>query len=1265
MKSFLFTAFLSLLLLVPATLVAQNATSSLRGLVTDPSGAAVAGASVMVENAAVGFKATDASNARGEYSFQQLTPGEYKLTISAPGFGTYTATATLLVAQPATVNVKLTVTSEAVSVDVSTATETINTTDASIGNAVDNATIMALPSEARNPQTLLALQPGVLFLGITNSADSRNGVVSGARADQTNITLDGVDNNDQVAPSAFTGVLRTSLDATEEFRVTTSNANADTGRSSGGQVNLVTKSGTNRVHGSLYEYNRSSIGIANDWFNKSGQLQSGEANRPGKLIRNTYGISLGGPLMRDKVFLFGNYEGNRQNESATVTRTVPTASLRAGNVIYLANDGTEVTLTPPQIASADPNCSANGTCPSGPGVNLNSLAVFSQYPLPNGSLSGDGYNTASYTFAGSAPLRQNVYVTRLDFNPTEKQRFYIRASMQNDTDSSGLAGVAQFPGQPANRTATDDSKGIAANYTWAPTPNAVNNLRYGFVRQSIATQGVGSGSYVTFRSLDTPTGTTRSSSTVVPAQNLIDDFSWTKGRHTVQFGGNYRHFTYENSTDANSYSEAVTNAFWFTNSGISNKGGSLDPAAFGFPAVSDGSGSAPGFTANYDFAVTALVGLVSEQTDRFNYNLSKAGTTGTLLAQGAPVARSFRSNEVEYYVQDTWRPLSNLTLTGGIRHTILQTPYETNGQQVQPTINIHQWFVTRGQQAALGNSVQPEISFAPSGQARGAKPLYPMNWGNVAPRLAIAFSPVTDEGSLMNKLLGGAGKSSIRAGFGIYYDHFGQGLVTNYSRAGSFSLSSSITNPASSLTVDTAPRFTGIHNLPSLIPAAAPSIGYPQTPSNDPNGTGFAITQGLDDQIKTPYSEVFNLSWQRELRGGFTLEVDYVGRLGRHLLQQEDLAQPLDLVDPKSGTDYYTAGTQLSQYVDQGYTTVPAIPYFEDLFPDAKGTASTGEGTPGASATQNIYDATWSSSRGNETNALYNLDIACNPGCGGQTGRYWPLQYSSLFVTSSLGSSSYHAGQIILRHPMKHNVQLDVSYTYSKSLDIGSDTENNPTNQVNPATGLGSNFGFILDAFNPRKNYAISDFNTTHLVTADWILHLPMGRGQRFAGGSGKLGDALFGGWFFTGIARASSGLPFAISDGDGWSTNWEYESYQVQTGPIKLRKHINQNGSPQAFDDPVAALKNLRDPYPGEAGQRNRFIGDGYFDLDGGLHKELAVSEHTHLNLAWEVFNVTNSVRFDPHQIDTGSTDGTQVGVYSGLLTQSRRMQLSGRIEF
>ncbi len=245
----------------------------------------------------------------------------------------------MLVNQPATINFSLGVQSNNVSLDVSAAAQTLNTTDASLGGSEDNATIQALPSETRNVPDLLSLQPGVFFLPAPSNPalqDSRSGAVNGGRSDQGNITLDGVDDNDQVDGYAFTGVLRETQDSIEEFRVSTGNANADAGRSSGAQVSLVTKSGTNKFHGAAYEYNRPTITVANDFFNKQAEVNSGLPNVPGKLIRNIFGADVGGPIHKDKLFFFANYEGSRLAENAQVTQTSPTASYQQGIIQYTA-----------------------------------------------------------------------------------------------------------------------------------------------------------------------------------------------------------------------------------------------------------------------------------------------------------------------------------------------------------------------------------------------------------------------------------------------------------------------------------------------------------------------------------------------------------------------------------------------------------------------------------------------------------------------------------------------------------------------------------------------------------------------------------------------------------------------------------------------------------------------------------------------------------------------------------------------------------------
>lgn len=301
---------LVVVLVCAESLHAQTALTSLRGTVADSSGGAVAGAQVLLEDPATGLHKTQATDQNGAYEFAQIPPGRYKISVTSTGFGTQSKGAELLVNQPATINFELSVQSSSEIVEVSAAAQTLNLTDASIGNAVGNSTIEALPMEGRNVPDLLSLQPGVLYLGrqINQDLDSRSGAVAGARSDQANVTLDGVDNNDQRQGYAFTGVLRSTLDSVEEFRVTTTNSSAEDGRSSGAQVVLVTKSGTNNFHGAAYEYNRNAAAVANDTFLKAAELSSGLPNKPGALIRNTFGGSLGGPIKKDKLFFFLNYE---------------------------------------------------------------------------------------------------------------------------------------------------------------------------------------------------------------------------------------------------------------------------------------------------------------------------------------------------------------------------------------------------------------------------------------------------------------------------------------------------------------------------------------------------------------------------------------------------------------------------------------------------------------------------------------------------------------------------------------------------------------------------------------------------------------------------------------------------------------------------------------------------------------------------------------------------------------------------------------------
>ena len=301
-RSRVVTLLIGFFLLAGSLLWAQTGTASLRGVVSDAKGAVLPGASVTIIDPQNGFSRTVKTNGQGEYQFVQLPPSTYTVTANSTGFAVLQHDKVqLLVNVPSTLNFTLQVHGQAITVEVTGEGAQVNATDATMGNAFDTKQIEELPFEGRNPVEMLSLQAGVTYTSptsgtaINNMTDTRSGAVNGGRSDQANITLDGVDNNDQENGFAFTGAVRSTLDSIEEFRVTTTNSNADEGRSSGAQVQLVTKSGTNSWHGSAYEFNRSNIGEANDWFNENSQVLSGLPNIPPFLRRNTFGASLGGP----------------------------------------------------------------------------------------------------------------------------------------------------------------------------------------------------------------------------------------------------------------------------------------------------------------------------------------------------------------------------------------------------------------------------------------------------------------------------------------------------------------------------------------------------------------------------------------------------------------------------------------------------------------------------------------------------------------------------------------------------------------------------------------------------------------------------------------------------------------------------------------------------------------------------------------------------------------------------------------------------------
>jgi hypothetical protein len=1328
--------------------LAQTGTTSLRGTVTDTSGAAVGNAKITISSAEIGVTLTTNSDKDGAYQFLEVRPATYVLTAEAPGFATVKQSGlVLLVATPQTNDLKLAVAAVATTVEVVSAAQTVNTTDATIGNAFNQTQISALPFEGRDPAAILSLQPGVATVAdrdqVDLKGDSRGGAVNGGRSDQTNLTLDGIDNNDQTLGTAFVGALRTTLDSIEEFRVTTTNAGADQGRSSGAQVQLVTKSGTNAFHGTAYEYNRPTNTVANDYFNKHSQLTTCLAdgtplsdkscNKPPRLLRNTFGGSFGGPVKRDRLFFFLAYEGQRTRENSQQLRQVPSQTMREGILLYQCADAGQCpggtaqvagldpnfspqtyavdvppgyrALSAPEIASMDPNCSANGVCPWGPGVNPNVLNTLNQYPVPNTNQgpNSDGVNYQGYTFSSPAPNKLDTYVAKIDYNLTQSgtQHVFARFGLQNDNKALG----EWFPGEPAQEVDTNNSKGVIAGYTWTISPTKVNSLHYGYVRQGVGQNGSSTDPFVRLRGLDTPVARTRTTSVIVPVHNVTDDFSWTRGKHTLQFGGNYRLVTNFRNSDANSFSEGFTNSAFLPAGGIANQGGTFDPGSNGFPAVSDG------FANSYDFAMMALAGSVSELDTTYVQNKS-----GQFQPPGSFVGRHFRDNEVELYAQDAWRVKSNLTFTYGLRYSLLQPPYETDGNQVNPSISLHDFFDTRMKEMVQGVSFNPLFTMDLSGPANGKPGYWGWDYKNIAPRVSLAYSPGYREG-LLGSLFGGPGKSSIRLGAGVYYDHFGQGTINTYDRQGSFGFISTSTFPPGFVDLDTAPRYTGLHDLPPGMIVPAPPAGFPSMPPSDPNSGGFAIYWGLDDKMKTPYSYAFDFSVTRELKGGFTFEAAYVGRLGRRLMQEKDLSQPLNLFDPASGIGYFQAVTALAKVYRQGVftnnfdpATLPANvqKYWTDMLQPllAGGAYQLGVGlSPGQAGCRNpsaplpgsttnpivaVYDLFCVGSL-NETTPLSVWDLSGIPDANlldasGNPIAYFPkngpnsffqAQDASLFTWTSSGRSNYNALQLMLRRRATHGLTWDFNYTYSKSIDMSSDAE-----RVSLFEGSFFGTGEIYNPFSPGLFRAVSDYDMTHQINTNWVYELPFGRQQKWGKGWNRALDALLGGWGWSGLAKWTSGLPFGVQNGLVFPTNWELNGFANLVGPkprtgvvtdcdgdanvfAALAASRNDCGAGNSGPGSTLISGSFDYPFPGEVGQRNNLRGPGYFGIDLALSKTWSLTERQKLAFNWSVYNINNSVRFDIFSALPEIDINGSFGKFSQTLTRPRVMEFALRYSF
>jgi len=1274
-KNWIVSFFISTLLtaLFAVSTWSQVGTANVNGSVTDPQGNAVVGATVRLSNNQ-GTTRTAVTNESGAYSFPTISPGDYKIVVEMTGFKKSSVSEfKAAVDTTATINVRLEIgqVSEVVNVDAAGLESLVNTQDASLGNTFVAQQILQLPLNARNVTNLLSLQAGV----------TPDGSVNGGRSDQANITLDGVDVNNQQQGSAFSPVIRVNPDSVDEFRVTTSNPDATKGRSSGAQISLITKSGTNTFNGALYEYHRNNATSANSWFSNAagvrtatdplvvaGLANAGDMLAPReKLIRNLYGGRLSGPIIKDRLFFFYNYEALREARDTAVTRLVPRAGLGAGNVSFIDNTGRSWTVNTAQI---------NGLTLSGaPVVNVNPLVptlfanAATKYAANIGT-TGDGLNTGGYRFNAPTPSEQNAHTARIDWSVTRDQKHQISLRGNYQQDITGNA--PYLPDTPPTNT-WSHPLGVSAAHTWLLSSNLTNRFTYGLTRLAFSDQGDSSEAAITFRNVFSPVGFVRAFNRTNPTTNLTDDMTWIKGNHTWQFGTNIRLIKNTRVNFARSFDNGITNYSAYPSNQAKAALDQYIRVAAGDPAGSTRA-VASSWSVSTQSALVALFGRLNGYGANFNFNVD-----GSLQPANSGVKREFKTEEYDFYVQDAWKFRPNFTLTLGLRYGLSMPVYETQGFETTPSINLAEYLRRREEAMNRGVNYREPISVGLAGKVNGLESMYPLDKNNFQPRVSIAWSPNFDRG-FMSKLFGRESESVFRAGVAITNDYFGQQLATQWDGGNTLGFSSSSTINVNTYSIvdgaNSAPLYTGssqsIRSLPRLVTPS--NLVFPQTAPFRPPGVG-KIEGSLDTDLVSPINYSWNVSYGRRLPGKIWIDAAYVGRLARNLLASRDVMMVNNIRDPASGMTFNEAATLVEQQIRAGtpLSQIATIPLFNNLW------------APGSIASvQTFLD-------GGMPAGLTNTQAVAwlRPNWAGDWGYMWQElsdyglpnhffqgQYDALSAHGTIGSSDYHGGTLSIRQRLK-GLTWDLNYTFSKSIDDASGL------QTSGAFGGGS---FILDAFNIRNNRSISDFDITHVMNFNSIWELPFGRGKAFGGDMNRILDAFVGGWQLSTVVRYDSGYSQGngghYEDGTGWQTNWNRRSYPVLIRPQATGTFFGSSADacntssptagcslPNLFSDPDAAFASFRVPYPGETGTRNALRLPGLLNLDAGLSKKFSMPwKETHsMTFRWEVFNVTNTPVFVGQAL-TLLGDGSapaNFGRFTGSRNPSRVMQFALRYDF
>jgi hypothetical protein len=1253
------------------------------GVVTDPSGAVVPKAEIQLVHTDTNATDKVLSNDAGQFVFTGLTPGTYRITVKMAGFHTASVpNLSVQVNKSLNVPVALEIGGEGQMVEVSAASiPLLQTVDAQIGNTVQTDAILRLPTLQRNATELMNLQPGVVPGG--NNLNMR---AAGAIDDQNIVTLDGLDITQQVV--AANTAVPTPADSVEEFRVTVLTPSSSLVRASGAQVTLVGRRGSNQLRGAIYEYLQNSQLNSNTWDN----------NRIGALkapIRdNRFGGRLGGPIKKDRTFIFGNYEGRRFANVAQVTRTVPTDTLKQGILLFRNATGAVQQFNLATASVCGPN--GDAVCdPRGIGISPAVKAQWAQMPAPNLSGVGDGLNTSGYFFNLGTPLQTDYGVVRLDHTFTDKIQFngsytYFRSITTGSND------VGIVNGKPASFIQTPQrGTVISGSVTWQAAPTFLVTSHFGFVRDNNASQAtspakaagilntpgsstpagpvgllIGSGvSSFIDSPIDMDTQRARYQASYNGDFQWVEDLSKVWGKHTFQFG-------------------LQLNKLPYTHVRADKVVGSLTSLV----ALVDGDQtylSIPAALRPLTCSATVTGNCVTSANltnwDRFYASaLGMVDNVGVLAVrdqnlQPLPLGTNLVDHTTQwapyFYFQDSWRVTRELTLTLGLSYGWQTAPTEKNNLQTVminaengQLINGPDFMKAKLQAALAGQIYNPTIGFATVGKA--GVPVYNTDFGDWAPRVSFAWAP---SGRLFQN------KTVLRGGFAMVYDRSNAVQAVQIPMLGvGFDQNIIVQAPTCSATgpgVSGCNAAAGVAANPGLasfrvgvdgtLPLPAPTAAT--SPVIPPPGYTETLSFQVDPKTKVGRSYNVDLSLQRELPGNLVVEAAFLGRFSRRLPQAVNLTSaPYMMVDPASGQTFAQAYDAIASALRAGQTAATQ-PWFENQLPGLAKLQNT------ATATAFVVSRnTASFTQGNLGTLFINL--------AGYRRSLGLLPFTNdqaqvEFMRTYIGQSNYTAGILTVTKRMSRGLTVSANYTYSHALDDYLSNQNNA--------------GFYANSFHPGVDYGPNGgYDRHHVFNATYSYEIPLGERHRLH--AGNFVDRIIGGWYTSGIVTAFSGLPLTVAQGSqvwgGATSTIGVTTYMVPTVPVPdANVHSGSAGCTLAgtgsvgstaatgsglniFGDPCAAYSSFRyislsaDTRSGRANPM-RGLPVKNMDMRFGKDTKLRGTERPMtLGFSADFFNVFNYHNFTTPTLNY--TSPTSFGVVTSTYTPANRTNSARWIE-